>query len=348
MLKLLSYGISGRLLEWITSFLTGREQLVEVNHHLSTSKSITSGVIQGSVLGPTLITVFINDIVSLIKYGKPYLFADDLKVVYDFNYNDMNVANKIQEDLNSLCNWSEKWQLTFNPAKSGITCFGHRKPSMCLYVYGNLVSNTNTVTDLGVTYSDLTFTEHANKVVSDCKRLTGFVLCNFYTQEARLAIYKVCIRPKLEYCVHVYSSFKSADRKNVESVQRFLTKRPLGYDHQIEYLDRYIRLDLEPLWLRRVKCNLFPLFKVIRKHCNSSITLSNPKSYRPRNHNYFLKANIHKLTTTANFFTIKYYKLWNQLPSETRSCERPDSFKRSLEKHINMPTLARLRDVKCW
>nr|CAH8862562.1 unnamed protein product [Trichobilharzia regenti] len=215
-LKLLSYGISGRLLEWITSFLTGREQLVKVNHHLSTSKPITSGVIQGSVLGPTLFIVFINDIVSMIKYGKPYLFADDLKVVYDFDYNDMNIVSKIQEDLNSLCNWSEKWQLTFNPAKSGITYFGRWKPSMCLYMYGDLVSNTNTVTDLGITYSDLTFTEHANKVVSDCKRLTGFVLRNFYTPEARLAIYKICIRPKLEYCAHLYSSFKSADRKKLK------------------------------------------------------------------------------------------------------------------------------------
>ena len=100
--KLQSYGITGKLFKWIHSFLTEREQLVKISHQLSKPQPITSGVIQGSVLGPILFLLFINDIVSVIKYGKPYLFADDIKIVYDFEYGDMCVESKIQQDLNSL------------------------------------------------------------------------------------------------------------------------------------------------------------------------------------------------------------------------------------------------------
>nr|CAH8858117.1 unnamed protein product [Trichobilharzia regenti] len=348
--KLQSYGITGNLHKWISSFLTERQQLVKINHQLSSSKPITSGVIQGSVLGPILFLLFINDIVSVIKYGKPYLFADDLKIVYDYGYGDMSVESKIQQDLNDLGDWSEKWQLTFNPDKCGITHLGRWKPIMCLYMYGKLLSKLNTVTDLGITYSDLSFSDHANKVVSDCKRLTGFVLRNFYTQEARLAIYRTCIRPKLEYCALLFSNLRTVDRKKIESVQRFLTKRIIGFDQQVEYVDRCVRLKLEPLWLRRVKCNLFLLFKVIRKHCysNSSITWENIKSYQLRNHDYLVKVATHRKSIRANFFTIKYCTLWNQLPPEIRCCENPDGFKRSLERHFNMSTLARLKDHNCW
>nr|CAH8851507.1 unnamed protein product [Trichobilharzia regenti] len=111
--KLQSYGITGKLLKWICSFLTERQQPVKINHQLSFSKPITSGVIQGTVLGPILFLLFINDIVSVIKYGKPYRFADDLKIVCDNGYGDMSVESKIQQDLNYLGVWSAKWQLTW-------------------------------------------------------------------------------------------------------------------------------------------------------------------------------------------------------------------------------------------
>ena len=99
--------------------------------------------------------------------------------------------------------------MTFNTGKCCVANFERWKPSMRLNMYGTLLQNMNLVTDLGIKYSDLTFSDHANKVVGECKRSTGFVMRNFYTQEARLATYEICIRPKLEYCSLLYSNPRS-------------------------------------------------------------------------------------------------------------------------------------------
>ena len=108
--KLYNIDIRGNLMNWIKDFLKGREQRVVVNNELSDWSSVVSGIPQGSVLGPSLFTIFINDILNDIT-SKVIFFADDTKL-YSSHLNHL-----IQEDWNHLLQWSNKWILPFNIEK---------------------------------------------------------------------------------------------------------------------------------------------------------------------------------------------------------------------------------------
>ena len=125
LLKLSAYGLSGNLFHWIKTFLTNRRQLVRINSFYSNICSITSGVLQGSVLGPLRFTIFINDIVdSLDDTTTAKLFADDLKL-----YTNISTSNSIdlQHQLEIILNWSKTWQLPISFSRCTILHLGQRK-----------------------------------------------------------------------------------------------------------------------------------------------------------------------------------------------------------------------------
>ena len=110
LMKLRGYGIGGRILTWIEAFLTDRRQRVGVNDSRSSWADVTSGIPQGSVLGPMLFIIYINDMPSSVL-SSIYLFADDAKVYRNISSNDDPPT--LQHDLQQLEKWSERWQLRF-------------------------------------------------------------------------------------------------------------------------------------------------------------------------------------------------------------------------------------------
>ena len=121
MAKLTSYSFCKNALNWIQSFLTGRRQRVVVAGHESTWQWILSGVPQGSVLGPILFLIYINDIVDQLNCNA-YLFADDMKI---FNAITTNTDRQdLQSDINTIAQWTNKWQLKLNAEKCKIMTVG--------------------------------------------------------------------------------------------------------------------------------------------------------------------------------------------------------------------------------
>jgi hypothetical protein len=132
--KIDSYGISGNLQGWIRSFLTGRQQKVIINGSSSDWANIRSGVPQGSVLGPLLFIIFINDMPETVK-SKIKLFADDAKL-----YNIIRTTEdcqQVQEDLTRMQNWSNTWQMKFHPQKCTVLCL-EREPLHFQYSLNNI------------------------------------------------------------------------------------------------------------------------------------------------------------------------------------------------------------------
>ncbi len=119
--KLFSLGIQGDLLQWIKCFLTGRTQCVRLNQCYSNLSEVISGVPQGSVLGPILFIVFINDLPEVVS-GLVKIFADDSKI-YSAVGNEQQQFD-LQDDLDKLCDWSKKWKLSFNASKCKVMHFG--------------------------------------------------------------------------------------------------------------------------------------------------------------------------------------------------------------------------------
>ncbi len=112
--KLECYGITGKLLKWIKSFLTNRKQRVALNGFLSMWKLVLSGVPQGSVLGPFLFVIFINDLQDVLKVVSK-MYADDTKLISKLS--SPNSWMDLQSDLDNACEWSNKWLLEFNVSK---------------------------------------------------------------------------------------------------------------------------------------------------------------------------------------------------------------------------------------
>ena len=125
--KLKAYGIEGNLIKWITNFLSDRKQRVKVNSSYSDYAPVISGIPQGSILGPILFVIYINDLPEIIE-NSCKIFADDTKLY-------ASPKNKItlQSDLLSLLEWSQVWQLKFNISKCGILHIGANNPRFEYY-----------------------------------------------------------------------------------------------------------------------------------------------------------------------------------------------------------------------
>ncbi|CAH8605714.1 unnamed protein product [Dicrocoelium dendriticum] len=152
--KLMSYGITNSLLDWLSSYLEGRKQVVKIGNYTSEATTISSGVIQGSVLGPLLFLIYFNDLLDEISYGKPFLFADDVKIVYCSAPGQCspNLAY-IQSDLSALELWSNSWKLHFATDKSNLLYHGCGPSLNILTLNDTPIPVCGAVRDLGLRYS---------------------------------------------------------------------------------------------------------------------------------------------------------------------------------------------------
>ena len=112
LLKMRCYGLPLLTVNWVMDFLKSRKQRVMIDGQFSDWSMCTSGVPQGSVLGPLLYTLYVNDLPDVVKYAVVKMYADDTKLYYPFN--NINDFYLLQSDLNAIAKWSEIWQLKLN------------------------------------------------------------------------------------------------------------------------------------------------------------------------------------------------------------------------------------------
>ena len=122
LLKLQAYGINGQLLSWFKNFLTGRCQCVKINSVLSSWTHVSSGVPQGSVLGPLMFALYINDLPSLVS-SQLLMFADDIKLYRSIR--SVEDCFVLQNDINVILDWSRHWLLSFNVSKCKVLHIGN-------------------------------------------------------------------------------------------------------------------------------------------------------------------------------------------------------------------------------
>ena len=256
LLKLEYLGIGGNLLSCIDSFLSNRSQIVRVGHSFSESKSVISGVPQGSVLGPLLFLLYINDLPNTIdSCSRSKLFADDLK---SYNTIDYCIYPKVSNDaLSAVVAWSKIWQLSLASSKCG-SLFLHGKKSHVdndvLVIDGSPLFTFDTVKDLGVLIdTDLSFSPHIKSIVSKAKQRIYLMFKSFHSRDVALFVfaYKTYILPILDYNSPIWSPYKLSDIDKLEDVQRFYTKRLKGLWY-LSYKQRLVACNLVSLELRRL------------------------------------------------------------------------------------------------
>ena len=209
LLKLEKYGINGDIGRWIQAFLENRKQKVVIRGNESEELDVLSGVPQGSVLGPILFLIFINDLPDCTTCPV-CLFADDSKV-----YNRVpretngkpelaNAHNNLQEDLQRLHEWATKWKMSFNVNKCKVMHIGYDNPNHQYNLNGEVLASTTEEKDLGIVIdNELKFAKHIKGIVGKANRMIGLIKISFGTLDDEMFsnLYNTLIRPLLEYCV---------------------------------------------------------------------------------------------------------------------------------------------------
>ena len=343
--KLKAYGISGNLLNWIEAFLSGRTQAVKVNGILSKTDPGISGIPQGSVLGPILFIIFINDILDNIS-SEGFLFAVDTKVFRSIQ--SKADADALQADINTLEEWSNTWLLRFNPKKCHVLSLGKIEDTMYTMrykVYGNEMEHVFDEKDLGVTIdSQLTFEDHiackvriANSMVGLIRRSFSYLSCYLFRK-----LYLAFVRPHLEYAQAVWAPHSKKLINMIENVQIRATKLVdrLG---SLTYTERLQKLNIPTLVHRRARGAMIELFKHFNTY--SSDTLSDsfqPRQRSTRSHDHQLLERVPKdgvRGLQSNSFYYRYTRIWNNLPTDIVPSRSLNSFKNALDEHWkNKPT----------
>ena len=297
--KLYAYGIRGKVHTWVKEFLSGREQRVIVNGSQSTWINITSGIPQGSVLGPVLFLVFINDLPEVIKVLIK-LFADDAKL---YSVVTSNADNRAQFSLNRAVDWSKVWKMIFNIIKCHHLHIGKKftETTYTMESDGQQVEleKVKNEKDLGVIIDqNLTFRDHITSKVNIANRNVGIVFRTFtyIDQEMFLNLYKSIIRPHLEYATPVWSPLYKKDKIIIENVQRRAT-RLVATCKNLPYQERLRKLGLPTLEYRRERADMIQTYKIL--HGIDKLDkdkLFTPALYRAtRGHSYKLQKKAFKI-----------------------------------------------------
>lgn len=328
--KLHHIGIRGNLLEWIRNYLTGRTFQVRIEGQCSSRRPVTSGVPQGSVLGPLLFLIYISDI-STDMICNVSLFADDTKIFCDPSINH----GGLMEDLATLKTWTDKWLIKLNVSKCSVLHIGGSNPQLRYFIGNTELKAVERQNDLGITMtSDLKWAEHVNRVVKKVNSIVYLLKRSFryITKETFLIIYKTYIRPVLEFAAAVWCPYFVKDIDLLERAQRRATKLPQCLRGKT-YEERLEQLGLTTLIARRQRGDLIETFKIMQHYYDADL------SFFVRSHDNRLRGHSLKLTTERcnrlcrkNFLSNRVVSAWNNLPENVVTATSVNSFKNQLDR----------------
>ncbi len=330
--KLEKYGISGKLLSWIRAFLTGRTQKVVIDGHESDYVPVTSGVPQGSVLGPLLFLLYMNDLPQVLQNASIKMFADDCKFYVIFRRN-REARDLLQADIDQLMQWAGTNQLRIAFSKCGILHFGVKNPNYHYFFGTEEIPCVDSIRDLGVIISsDMKFEKHMNNITKLASRTANLIhRCFIYKKpEFLMQMFNVFVRSKLEYASPVWNPQYKKDIDVIEKVQRRFTRRIRGCKN-LSYVERLKKLDAFPLELRRLHLDLTLTFKFLKNKMNVSyVKLFKLKNSTCRGHELQLYPPRFATNIRKNFFSSRIVNIWNALPRKLVNTNSVACFKKLL------------------
>lgn len=272
--KLEAYGVTGYLLQWFKSYLEDRRLKVRFSGKLSSDVVATSGVPQGSHLGPLLFNIFINDIVTTSENSSCLLFADDIKLFRIISSADD--CFELQRSLQNLQTWCDRNSMDLNIKKCFcISFYRIKSPVLFQYQLGDdILNRLNTARDLGVLLTqNLNPDEHIHQICSKAYRNLGLIrrsTIGMHSPEALKILYCTLVRPILEYCSVVWSPHQTTLQDMIQKVQnRFLrvVGTRLGFNYtEVPVEQLAVDLGLQSLATRRKRQDIIFLFKLINNH----------------------------------------------------------------------------------
>jgi hypothetical protein len=324
-------------LEILTSFLSNRTQCVVINDIVSETKRLISGVPQGSVLGPLLFILYLNDVCSCLS-GSATLncFADDAKLYKEIRINADIEA--LQSDLTSLVKWASDWQLEISVGKCGTLDIKPDEEYYCNSINDTILVTCSNKTDLGIGLDkNLNFSAHIQSIVSRARQRVNLIFRAFKTRNTDYLLrgFNAYILPIVSYCSPVWSPHKICDILLIESVLRLFTRRLPGLEH-LSYGERLSRLKIQTLERRRLLADLTLCFKLVTGACARPLInygLHLETGHRTtRGHNLKLTFTHCRIDSRLHFFGPRVAKIWNSLPAQAVHSTSAFAFKNEICK----------------
>jgi len=349
--KLNKIGVKGKMLSWLKSFLLGREQTVVVEGNKSRPQKVRSGVPQGTVLGPILFILYINDQLEMLRHCLAKIFADDTKLIGRIS--DMVTKEGLQDDLLSVIAWACTNNMQLNETKFEVLNYTLNRSQWLRtlplhtdnYIYytseGVPLEPVSTVRDLGVLVSsDRSWSNHIAKAVGSARTMAAWILSVFSdrSQLLMVTLYKSMVRCRLEYCSPLWNPTKVGEIKSLERIQREFTRKISGCKG-LNYWERLQKLKLMSLQRRRERYMIIQVWKIIRGEAPNSTAMEFKENGR-----LGVRAIVPSIPRTAqcsvrtdyeHSFGYRAAQLWNILPKTVKEASTIDQFKITLGEFLD-------------
>ena len=296
--------------------------------NVSQARLVTSGVPQGTVLGPLLFLVYINHAVSGLSCSYK-IFADDVKLYMYLDKSDLsNGVNFLQSIIDLLIRASESWGLYMNVNKCAVVRFSpncselpHTGDSP-YKINGNFIKFKESHRDLGITIDrTLKFHSHVKQKVGMVAQLSNNLLSSTICRDAdfMMDIYMTHLRPLLEYASPLWNVGYIGDMRLLESIQRRWT-RYISDLFEVGYRERLLRLNLFSFRGRLLRADLIYIWKIFNNKCAvqpNDIFVLRPNIANTRGHNMRIFMPHSRLDVRQRFFSVRLINEWNNLSLET-------------------------------
>jgi len=341
--KLQCLGIRGTAYKWFKSYMTDRSQSVQHGTISSEKLPVSCGVPQGSILGPILFSLYVNDIVSCVKSSKIVLYADDT-VLLSSGKTAEEIKTSLISDLASLDVWFLKNKLHLNTKKCKWTLFGSEKRLQstsvpAIHIKNETLEHVTTYKYLGVQLDkNLNFDTHIDDMCKKVRQRLGVLrrVRDYLDEDTALMLYNALVMPVIDYCDVTYATCTS---KNLNRIEKLMAKGGrIILNERNDYPSASVFKRLK--WLTFRERSLYHknilMFKCLHAMCPqylSSVFEKIDHGYNTRQSDDLKVVKCHT-NMGKRSFKCDGANSWNILPSHVQLSSSLDVFKRSLLKHI--------------
>lgn len=343
-----SIGMSNKVINFFRSYLENRTQKVKISNNLSVPLGISSGVPQGSILGPLLYTLYTLDFENVIKYCHAHFYADDTQLLLSFDPSEYAIAvDKVNQDISAVLEKSKSHSLNINANKTSVLVFGPQNTRSVIAgrlqvsVDGQLIKASESAKNLGLIFdTNLKFKLHINNCIRIAYMNLKMIYNNrhFLSQKVKIILCESLVLSRFNFCDTVYGPCINAeDARRIQVAQNSCLRLIFGIRRHQHISHKLTEIK----WLNMAKRRLLHSACLYHKIIINKIPkyLSQKISYRTDVHNInvrfkgLLTPPLHRTELFKRSFTYQITKVYNSIPIDIKNKPLPQ-FKRRLKQHL--------------